>query len=135
MSPINFKIEKRLSGKLGRAGEIQTPHGVIKTPAFVTVGTKATVKALSPEEVASLGAQVVLANTYHLYFEPGDKLVKEAGGLQDFMNWHGPTMTDSGGFQVFSLGVAYGKGGINKFLNKGDNEEFDPEENKHIKLA
>ena len=106
-SPISFKIEKKLPG-LGRAGVITTPHGDIKTPSFVTVGTKATVKALTPEMVADLGAQVVLANTYHLYLEPGDELVRDAGGFGKFMNWHGPTMTDSGGFQVFSLGVAFG---------------------------
>lgn len=107
MSPIKFTIEKELPGKLGRAGEIVTPHGVIKTPAFVTVGTKATVKALTPEQVKKLGAQVVLANTYHLYLEPGEKIMREAGGLHNFMNWQGPTMTDSGGFQVFSLGAAF----------------------------
>ena len=102
-----FKIEKK-NGRM-RAGKIETPHGVIETPAFVTVGTKATVKALTPEQVASLGAQVVLANTYHLYLEPGDEIVRDGGGLGKFMNWHGPTMTDSGGFQVFSLGAAFGK--------------------------
>ncbi|MFZ2831763.1 MAG: tRNA guanosine(34) transglycosylase Tgt [Minisyncoccia bacterium] len=107
MKPIVFKIQKKMLG-LGRAGTITTPHGEIKTPAFVTVGTKATVKALTPEMVADLGAQVVLANTYHLYLEPGDELVRDAGGFGKFMNWHGPTMTDSGGFQVFSLGVAFG---------------------------
>lgn len=107
MKPISFKIEKKMTG-LGRAGILSTPHGDIKTPAFVTVGTKATVKAMTPEMVADLGAQVVLANTYHLYLEPGDELVRDAGGFGRFMNWHGPTMTDSGGFQVFSLGVAFG---------------------------
>ncbi|MEI8337544.1 MAG: tRNA guanosine(34) transglycosylase Tgt [bacterium] len=108
MTPISFKIEKKINGQLGRAGLISTLHGVIKTPAFVTVGTKATVKALTPEQVSDLGVQVVLANTYHLYLQPGDKIIKEAGGIQKWMNWHGPTMTDSGGFQVFSLGAAYG---------------------------
>ncbi len=107
--PIKFIIEKGLPDKLGRAGSIETPHGVIQTPAFVSVGTKATVKALTPEQILETGAQVVLANTYHLYLEPGDERVKKFGGLQKFMNWHGPTMTDSGGFQVFSLGAAYGK--------------------------
>lgn len=101
----------------GRAGVIHTAHGEIKTPAFVTVGTKATVKALTPEMVNSLGAQVVLANTYHLYLQPGDELVKKAGGLHNFMNWQGPMMTDSGGFQVFSLGAAFGEGGISKFVS------------------
>ena len=109
MSPISFKIEKKIDGQLGRAGHLDTPHGVIKTPAFVTVGTKATVKALTPEQVKDLGVQVVLANTYHLYLQPGDEIIRDAGGIQKWMNWYGPTMTDSGGFQVFSLGAAYGK--------------------------
>lgn len=106
---IKFTVEKELEGELGRAGTLETPHGVIHTPAFVTVGTKATVKALTTEQVKSLGAEVVLANTYHLYLEPGAERVKSFGGLHKFMNWSGPLMTDSGGFQVFSLGVAYGK--------------------------
>jgi queuine tRNA-ribosyltransferase len=106
---VKFTIEKKGKGKtLARAGIIETPHGKIQTPAFVTVGTKATVKALTPEQVKSLGAQVVLANTYHLYLEPGDEILRQAGGLGKYMNWSGPTMTDSGGFQVFSLGAAFG---------------------------
>ncbi len=109
MQPIKFEIKEKIPGALGRAGVIETSHGVIETPAFVSVGTKATVKALTPEQIKQTGAQVVLANTYHLYLEPGDERVKKFGGLQKFMNWHGPTMTDSGGFQVFSLGAAYGK--------------------------
>lgn len=106
---MKFKIEKKLDGTLGRVGEIETSHGVILTPSFVVVGTKGTVKALTPEQTKGLGSQVVLANTYHLYLQPGDELIKKAGGLHKFMNWNGPMMTDSGGFQVFSLGVAYGK--------------------------
>jgi queuine tRNA-ribosyltransferase len=106
---MNFKIEKKLEGKLGRAGTIETIHGVIETPAFVVVGTKGTVKSLNPEQVRDTGAQVVLANTYHLYLQPGDESVMKMGGLNKMMNWHGPSMTDSGGFQVFSLGAAYGK--------------------------
>src|SRR5580704_15476189 len=109
---FSFKIEKKIKDGTGgasngraRAGVFSTPHGDIQTPAFVTVGTKATVKALTPEEVNDLGAQVVLANTYHFYLEPGDEIVRNAGGIHQFMNWQGPTMTDSGGFQVFSLGV------------------------------
>lgn len=86
-----------------------TPHGIIRTPAFVPVGTKAGVKGVLPTDVASLGAQVVLANTYHLYLEPGAGIVKDAGGLGAFMGWQGPTITDSGGFQVFSLGAGFGK--------------------------
>lgn len=120
VSNFNFKIEKKIPGALGRAGIIHTPHGDIPTPAFVTVGTKATVKALSPEQVKDLGADVVLANTYHLYLQPGDELVKKAGGLHKFMNWSGPMMTDSGGFQVFSLGAAYEEGGLSKFLTSGN---------------
>ena len=86
-----------------------TPHGPIHTPAFVAVGTKATVKSLNPEQVREAGTEVVLGNTYHLYLQPGDEIVRDAGGIGKFMNWSGPTMTDSGGFQVFSLGAAYGK--------------------------
>lgn len=109
MKAIQFSIEEELKQGLGRAGILETPHGVIHTPAFVTVGTKATVKALTPGEVRSIGAEVVLANTYHLYIEPGSERIKNIGGLHKFMNWSGPIMTDSGGFQVFSLGAAYGK--------------------------
>ena len=113
---------------MGRAGVITTPHGEIKTPAFVTVGTKATVKALTPEQVASVGAQVVLGNTYHLYLEPGAGVVEKAGGVGKFMNWSGPTMTDSGGFQVFSLGAAFGQKGVSKFATKQENSRgFTPE--------
>ena len=104
-----FKIEKKLKNSLGRAGVIETAHGQIHTPALVAVGTKGTVKSLNPEQVRETGTEVVLGNTYHLYLQPGDKIVKDAGGLGKFMNWSGPTMTDSGGFQVFSLGAAYGK--------------------------
>ena len=106
---MEFRIEKKLENSLGRAGILETPHGFIQTPAFVPVGTKASVKALTPEQVLELGAEVILANTYHLYLQPGDETVAKAGGLHKFMNWHGPIVTDSGGFQVFSLGVAYGK--------------------------
>ena len=104
---MNFEIQKRLSNALGRAGRLETPHGVIETLAFVAVGTKATVKALTPHEVKETGAQVVLGNTYHLYLEPGEEIVKEAGGIGKFMGWGGPTLTDSGGFQVFSLGADF----------------------------
>jgi queuine tRNA-ribosyltransferase len=86
-----------------------TAHGIIHTPAFVAVGTKATIKSLNPEQVREAGAEVVLGNTYHLYLQPGDEIIRAAGGIGKFMNWKGPTMTDSGGFQVFSLGAAYGK--------------------------
>ncbi|MDE1966974.1 MAG: tRNA-guanine transglycosylase, partial [Patescibacteria group bacterium] len=104
---MKFAIEAKAANGRARAGVIETPHGVIKTPAFIPVGTKATVKALTPEQAASpeyVGAQAVLANTYHLYLQPGADTVAEAGGLGKFMNWKGPTFTDSGGFQAFSLG-------------------------------
>jgi queuine tRNA-ribosyltransferase len=110
-----FKIEKKISNSLGRAGVLTTPHGDVLTPAFVAVGTKATVKSLTPEEVVSAGSQIILANTYHLYLEPGEKIIKKAGGLHNFMNWQGPMMTDSGGFQAFSLGMAYGNK-LSKFI-------------------
>ncbi len=118
-SPVTFEITKRIPGTLGRAGVIHTPHGTIETPAFVVVGTKGTVKSVKPEDLREyVGNQVALANTYHLFLQPGDDIVKEAGGLHAFANWDLPTMTDSGGFQVFSLGAAFGKG-VTKFA-KGE---------------
>ena len=86
-----------------RVGEFTTPHGVIKTPVFMPVGTQATVKTLAPYEVEQLGAQIILSNTYHLYMRPGERIVQLNGGLHKFMNWNKPILTDSGGFQVFSL--------------------------------
>lgn len=94
---------------LGRTGVLTTPHGDISTPAFIPVGTMATMKAVLPESVAELGAQAVLANAYHLYLQPGADVIDEAGGLGAFMHWDGPTFTDSGGFQVLSLGVGFKK--------------------------
>ncbi|MBM9468022.1 tRNA guanosine(34) transglycosylase Tgt [Nakamurella leprariae] len=105
-----FTVGTRLDGdRLGRTGTLVTPHGVIRTPAFIPVGTKATVKAMLPETVADLGAQAVLANAYHLYLQPGADLIDSAGGLGAFMHWPGPTFTDSGGFQVLSLGAGFKK--------------------------
>ena len=121
-----FRVEQKLPGGFGRAGVLKTSHGEIHTPAFVVVGTKATVKSLTPEQVRDLGAEVVLANTYHLYLEPGCERIKEAGGLHKFMNWPGPTMTDSGGFQAFSLGAAFGTG-ITK-LTKGEKRKIEPKD-------
>ncbi len=132
MSAISFSIEERTtrssSQNSARAGVIHTPHGVIHTPAFTPVGTKANVKGILPDQLSALGAEVVLANTYHLYLQPGEKVVQEGGGLAQFMNWQGPaspemssrggpTITDSGGFQVFSLGAAFGKT-ISKFTKE-----------------
>ncbi len=88
-----------------RRGRITTPHGTIETPVFMPVGTQATVKAMKPEAVADTGAQIILANTYHLFLRPGSDIVREAGGLHRFMNWDKPILTDSGGYQVFSLGA------------------------------
>ncbi|MEY8566946.1 tRNA guanosine(34) transglycosylase Tgt [Corynebacteriaceae bacterium 7-707] len=93
----------------GRTGVIHTPHGDIHTPAFIPVATKATVKTLTPEQVRSTGAEAVLSNAYHLYLQPGEDIVDTAGGVAAFENWHGPTYTDSGGFQVMSLGVGFKK--------------------------
>ncbi len=106
---FGFTPGRFLDNGLGRSGVIHTPHGDIRTPAFIAVGTKATVKAVLPESVAALGAQAVLANAYHLYLQPGSDIVEAAGGLGAFMNWPGPTFTDSGGFQVMSLGVGFKK--------------------------
>lgn len=101
---IKYELIKESKESKARLGRIITPHGEIETPVFMPVGTRATVKTMTPEEVKDLGAKIILSNTYHLYLKPGHDLVKEAGGLHRFMNWHGPILTDSGGFQVFSLG-------------------------------
>lgn len=109
MKQFSFEIKNRLEGALARTGVIQTPHGEIKTPAFIVVGTKANVKAMIPEMVEDVGAQAVLANAYHLYLQPGHEIIERAGYLGKFMNWQGPTFTDSGGFQVLSLGSGFKK--------------------------
>jgi queuine tRNA-ribosyltransferase len=106
---FSFEVEHALAGSAGRAGIIRTPHGEIRTPAFTPVGTKATVKAVLPQAMRDLGAQVILANAYHLYLQPGADIVEAAGGVGAFMGWDGPTITDSGGFQVLSLGVGFKK--------------------------
>lgn len=132
--PVTFEIVKKQQGTLARAGIIHTPHGDIETPAFVTVGTKGTIKGIKPEDMRDIvGNQVALANTYHLFLQPGHEVIKEAGGLHAFANWQLPTMTDSGGFQVFSLGVAFGKG-VTKFAKEGDqNENVDIRPNVYSK--
>lgn len=99
-----FKITSQDKKSKARAGQIITPHGVIDTPAFVPVGTKATVKGLTPQDLKECGVQLLFGNTYHLHLRPGEEIVSEFGGLAKFMSWDGPTITDSGGFQVFSLG-------------------------------
>ena len=101
---FDFKIKTQSKHTDARIGVLSTPHGDIETPCYMAVGTQATVKALTPEMVERAGSQIILGNTYHLYLRPGEDIVKEAGGLHKFMNWHRPILTDSGGFQVFSLG-------------------------------
>ncbi len=101
---MSFEILKQDKKSKARLGLLKTPHGDIQTPAFMPIGTKASVKTLSSDEVRALGAEVILSNTYHLWISPGDELIAKAGGLHKFMNWSGPIMTDSGGFQLFSLG-------------------------------
>lgn len=115
MRPISFTIEKEMPGSLARAGILRTPHGDIQTPAFVAVGTKADVKGVRSEQFAGLGIQTIISNTYHLYLSPGPELIDKAGGIHKFMGFAGPIMTDSGGFQVFSLGEGFGKK-LSKFL-------------------
>lgn len=114
MKPISFAIEKKGPG-LARAGVLTTPHGTVETPAFVAVATKANVKGVEAARLPELGVQTIIANTYHLYLSPGEELVAQAGGVGEFMQFKGPTMTDSGGFQVFSLGEGFGKK-LSKFL-------------------
>lgn len=106
---LKFQINHRLDGALARTGTITTPHGVIQTPAFIPVGTQATLKSLTPEQLEATGAQACLVNAYHLYLRPGHDIIDQAGGVQQFMNWHKPTFSDSGGFQVMSLGVGFKK--------------------------
>lgn len=105
MPAVTYELIKTDSRTKARRGRVTTPHGTIETPVFMPVGTAATVKAMRPEEVKELGAEIILSNTYHLYLRPGHDVVKEAGGLHKFMNWDKPILTDSGGFQVFSLGA------------------------------
>jgi queuine tRNA-ribosyltransferase len=100
---VKYEFIKECKQTGARLGRVHTPHGVIDTPTFMPVGTQATVKAMAPNELKELGAQIILSNTYHLYIRPGHKLVEKAGGLHGFMNWDRPILTDSGGFQVFSL--------------------------------
>ena len=103
MDAVTYELIKEDPRTRARRGRLHTPHGTIETPVFMPVGTAGTVKAMLPEEVKSLGAEIILSNTYHLYLRPGHDIVREAGGLHKFMNWDRPILTDSGGFQVFSL--------------------------------
>ena len=104
MYAVKYELIKTCKQTGARLGRLHTPHGVIETPIFMPVGTQATVKAMTPEELKDIGSQIILSNTYHLYMRPGHDLIERAGGLHKFMNWDKPILTDSGGFQVFSLG-------------------------------
>jgi queuine tRNA-ribosyltransferase len=104
MNAVRYELIKTCKQSGARLGRLHTPHGVIDTPIFMPVGTQATVKSMTPEELKEIGSQIILSNTYHLYMRPGHEIVKKAGGLHKFMNWDKPILTDSGGFQVFSLG-------------------------------
>lgn len=104
MTTFTFDLLQKDSDTQARRGRFRTPHGVVETPVFMPVGTQGTVKAILPEALQKVGAQIILANTYHLFLRPGQELVRSLGGLHSFMNWNGPILTDSGGFQVFSLG-------------------------------
>ena len=105
-SPVSetFSVIHRDSSCKARLGSLKTSHGLVETPIFMPVGTNATVKAMTPEDLYGVKAQIILANTYHLYLRPGHRLIEQMGGLHRFMNWDKPILTDSGGFQVFSLG-------------------------------
>ena len=115
---LEFRIEGRHPTEPARVGLLSTPHGTVETPAFLPVGTQASVKGLTPDELRAVGAQIILANTYHLYLRPGSELIAGLGGLHRFMAWNGPLTTDSGGYQVFSLGFAleHGVGKIAKMF-------------------
>ena len=105
MTAVTYELIKTDPRTKARRGRVTTPHGTIETPVFMPVGTAATVKAMRPEQVEETGAEIILSNTYHLYLRPGHEIVREAGGLHRFMNWNKSILTDSGGFQVFSLGA------------------------------
>jgi queuine tRNA-ribosyltransferase len=103
MGAVRYELIKQCKQSGARLGRLYTPHGTIETPVFMPVGTQATVKAMDPSELKEIGAEIILSNTYHLHMRPGEKLIERAGGLHKFMNWDKPILTDSGGFQVFSL--------------------------------
>ena len=111
-----FRLKKTKRKTAARRGELLTNHGMVQTPLFMPVATQGAVKHLNTSEIAALGFEQILSNTYHLMLRPGDELIKTQGGLHQFMNWPQSILTDSGGFQVFSLGAAYEEGGISKFL-------------------
>jgi queuine tRNA-ribosyltransferase len=135
---FKYEVIKECAQSGARIGKLTTPHGIIETPVFMPVGTMATVKSLSPEEVKEVGSQILLSNTYHLYLRPGHELVKKAGGLHKFMNWDKPILTDSGGFQVFSLStmrkITDDGCMFNSFID-GSKHYFTPEKSIEIQQA
>ena len=138
---VTFDLIKTDAGSKARRGVMHTPHGDVQTPVFMPVGTQATVKAMKPEAVAALGHEgtnILLANTYHLYLRPGHELVKKAGGLHKFMNWNGAILTDSGGFQVFSLGKLRKiteEGVVFRSYIDGSKHMFTPENSMQVQNA
>lgn len=131
---LSFEVKHQRG--MARRGRVTTAHSVIETPVFMPVGTQATVKTATPEEVAEIGAKILLANTYHLYLRPGHELVKKAGGLHSFMNWDGSILTDSGGFQVFSLKPKVTDEGAHfKSHIDGSSHFFTPEKVMEIEMA
>jgi len=123
---IKFQIDKKSSDTQARAGVLTTPHGTIRTPIFMPVGTAGTVKAIIPEELHDCGAQIILGNTYHLYLRPGMDVIRQFSGLHSFMNWSGPILTDSGGFQIFSLAK------ISKTTEKGFDFQSHIDGSRHL---
>jgi len=136
--PVRYTLLKRDSRSGARLGFLQTPHGRVETPVFMPVGTQASVKTITPEELTALGAEIILSNTYHLYLRPGHELVREAGGLHSFMHWDRPILTDSGGFQVFSLSDLrrIGEQGVTfRSHIDGSSHLFTPEKVMEIEMA
>ena len=134
-SHFSFKVESKDPSSQARAAEFITPHGIIKTPVFMPVGTRGTVKGLLPNQLKLLGTQVILANAYHLYLRPGAALIKELGGLHALMNWDGPLLTDSGGFQVFSLADTFkvdDEGVRFASILDGSQHHWSPEDNMRV---
>ena len=127
---IRFEVTDKSSETAARLGRLHTPHGEVETPVFMPVGTQATVKAISQEELHEIGFPIILANAYHLYLRPGHELVRKAGGIHRFMNWDGAVLTDSGGYQVFSLSDLRrvgDEGVVFKSFLDGSEHEFTPE--------
>lgn len=135
---LDFKVSYQSEETKARLGRLQLKHGVVETPVFMPVGTQATVKTMTPDELEAIGAEIILSNTYHLYLRPGHELVKEAGGLHSFMNWKKPILTDSGGFQVFSLAdlrKMSDEGVTFRSHLDGSSHFFTPENSMEIQMA